>query len=252
MAPAVVELLPRHAELARRAAGGDGAAFVRLYAHYSTEVFATALAATGDVDAAADATQAAFLRILRWPPRLGAPDADVEELLYALALGGQDRRQAAGPQELDIRVARMVGVGWLRSETVAKAGARFDADWSVHLWSPVEGQDESAREDEVGAARARRLRRPPRLRISIPSPAAAAAVPLVFLAGFSGTLLIGGGSSAQTDAAPASATSERTSRAGHIDRRPRAEIRAGQKARRSDAPQARLLRDDALRPLLAP
>jgi hypothetical protein len=77
MAIAVMDLLPRDAELARRAAGGDGAAFVRLYDHYSTEVFATALAATGSVDAAAEATQTAFLRILRWPPALGAPDDDV-------------------------------------------------------------------------------------------------------------------------------------------------------------------------------
>ncbi len=83
-----MDLLPRDAELARRAAGGDGAAFVRLYDHYSTEVFAAALEATGSIEAAADATQMAFLRVLRWPPPLGAPDGDVHELLCALALGG--------------------------------------------------------------------------------------------------------------------------------------------------------------------
>src|SRR6185503_3595626 len=92
MPPVVADLLPRDAELARRAAGGDGAAFVRLYDHYAHDVFATALSVTGSVEAAAEATQAAFLRILRWPPALGAPDGDVLELLYALALGGPHER----------------------------------------------------------------------------------------------------------------------------------------------------------------
>lgn len=118
------------------AGGGDGTAFVRLYDHYSTDVFATALAATGSVNAAADATQSAFLRILRWPPALGASDGDLIELLYALALGGRSEHPPPSPQETDHKVARLVGVGWLRSETVAEAGARFDADWSVHLWHP--------------------------------------------------------------------------------------------------------------------
>jgi hypothetical protein len=186
MPPAVIDLLPRDAELARRAAGGDGAAFVRLYDHYSDEVFATALSVTGSVEAAADATQTAFLRILRWPPALGAPDGDVLELLYALALGGPHKRVDVTPEPSNLRVARLVGVGWLRSETVSKAGARFDADWSVHLWQlPAEPVE------PVEPARSRL-----RLRL-LPSPAAAAAVLLIFLAGLAGTLLIGGGSSSQ-------------------------------------------------------
>src|SRR6185503_5175788 len=97
MPPVVADLLPRDAELARRAAGGDGAAFVRLYDHYAHDVFATALSVTGSVEAAAEATQTAFLRILRWPPALGAPDGDVLELLYALALGGPHERLDARP-----------------------------------------------------------------------------------------------------------------------------------------------------------
>ena len=236
----VMDLLPRDAELARRAAGGDGAAFVRLYDRYSTDVFATGLAATGSVDAAAEATQTAFLRILRWPPALGAPDSDVEELLFALALGGPHERFDASPQETDLKVARLVGVGWLRSETVSKAGARYDADWSVHLWSPSDGQ--AAEPEPRNAARARRGLRLPRLRLRLPSPAAAAAVLLVFLAAATGTLLIGGAGSDPIDAAPAYARGERALRTP-----PPAEQR-----RRAEPRERRLLRDKAVGSLLAP
>ena len=233
-----MNLLPRDAELARRAAGGDGAAFVRLYDHYSTEVFATALAATGSVEAASEATQTAFLRVLRWPPALGAPDGDVVELLFALALGGpHEWTPAASPQDTDHDVARLVGVGWLRSETVAKAGARFDADWSVHLWSPPE----SAPAERAPVARVRRL---PQLRLRLPSPAAAAAVLLLFLTGAAGTLVINGSGSIDTD--PASARDEPQ------QPRERAELRALGKQQRSPRGEGRLLRKKTLEPLLAP
>jgi len=227
MPPAVIDLLPRDAELARRAAGGDGAAFVRFYDHYAHDVFATALSVTGSVEAAAEATQTAFLRILRWPPALGAPDGDVLELLYALALGGPHERLDTSPAPADLKVARLVGVGWLRSETVSKAGARFDADWSVHLWSPP----------APATPKPRRLRLVPPLRLRMPSPAAAAAVLLIFLAGLAGTLLISGGDSDPIDATPASATGE-----------PRVEKR--EQPVRSGG--AELLRDRTLGPLLQP
>ncbi len=249
-----MDLLPRDAELARRAAGGDGAAFVRLYDRYSTEVFATALVATGSVDAAAEATQTAFLRILRWPPALGAPDDDVMELLYALALGGPHEWTVTSPQETDLKVARLVGVGWLRSETVAKAGARYDADWSVHLWSPA-GQapadalpeEPVAQPEPVGQPSRRRLPSLPRLRLRlpIPSPAAAATVLLMFLAGATGTLLLGG-TAGSTNAGPASATDEVQ------QQRQRAEVRPPGKQRRPRRAEAGFLRQKTLKPLLAP
>jgi hypothetical protein len=238
MPPAVIDLLPRDAELARRAAGGDGAAFVRLYDHYSHEIFATALSVTGSVEGAAEATQTAFLRILRWPPALGAPDGDVLELLYALALGGPHEQVNASHEPTNLKVARLVGVGWLRSETVSKAGARFDADWSVHLWNPPA---------EPERRPARRLRLLPRFGLRLPSPAAAAAVLLIFLAGLAGTLLIGGGRSDPIDATPASATGEP---AGQIEQRLRAERRRVERRGRAD--DAQLLRDKTLGPLLAP
>lgn len=233
MASVVVDLLPRDAELARRAAGGDGAAFVRLYDRYSTDVFATSLAATGSVDSAAEATQTAFLRVLRWPPRHGAPDGDVVELLYALALGGPHEWAGANPEPTDHKVARLVGVGWLRSETVSKAGARFDADWSGHLWDPSDAQEPEREPEQVDEAPARRRRFLPRLRLRAPSPAAAATVLFLFLAGISGTLLIGGGRTDPMDAAPASATGQRTQEAPQPSERERAEVREDQKRNRS-------------------
>ena len=123
MGGTAIHVLPRDSELARRAAGGDGTAFVRLYDRYSADVFEATLGRTHSVELAADATQAAFLNLLQRPPAIDAPDRDVIDRLQAMALAAsaQWRPPAGG------------GVGWLRSETVAKAGARFQADWSAHL-----------------------------------------------------------------------------------------------------------------------
>ena len=245
MATAVVDLLPRYGELARRAAGGDGAAFVRLYDRYSTDVFATALAATGSADAAAEATQDAFLRILRWPPALGASDGDLIELLYALALGGRGEHPPPSPQESEHTVARLAGVGWLRSETVSKAGARFDADWSIHLWSPEASPADLASPEKRPARSLRRRLRLPRLALRLlPSPAAAATVLIVFAAGATGTLLLGD-SAGSKDAAP-------TGAAKTAQERERAELRALGGQQPDGWGTARLLRRKTLDPLLAP
>jgi hypothetical protein len=241
-----VELLPRDAELARRAAGGDGAAFVRLYDKYSTEVFTTSLVATGSIEAAAGATQAAFLRMLRWPPPLGAPDSDVSELLCALAIAGDHDHMAATVDSPEARaIARLVGVGWLRSETVAEAGARFDADWSVYLWTPPEAETEP-----LPPLRTRHIMRRPKLRLlRLPrlSPAfgITAAVTAVLFAGVGGTLLAmdGGDSDEQAPAARD---------AGQADRSQRAELERSEKRRRERPDERKLLRDEKLKPLLAP
>jgi hypothetical protein len=246
-----MDLLPRDAELARRAAGGDGAAFVRLYDSYSSDVFTTALAATRSVDAAAAATQKAFLRILRWPPRLGASDDDVVELLYALALGGPDGRApvvAADTPETQA-LARLAGVGWLRSETVSKAGARFAADWSVYLWTPAAETAEMGTEPVsfTPGARLRRLRlgerkglRPLMPRIPLPAPALGVAAVLAFVlfAGAGGTLLANVGGDAK-DATPV-----RESRQAEV----------GKADKRAPGPwgPSRILRRKVLEPLLAP
>ncbi len=248
MGVVAIDLLPVDAELARRAAGGDGAAFVRLYDRYSDEVFATALAATGSIEVASEATQRAFLRILRWPPPLGAPDGDVAELLCALALGGGTERGRPSRPE-DLAVARLVGVGWLRSETVAKAGARYDDDWSVHLWSPpVEPAADPVPSDAPAEPVRRRRLRLPRLTLRLPSPAAAATVLLLLLAGLVGSLLFQGGTDPM-DTAPAAATSDRTR---SVQQDVRADARRARRTRPARAGEARLLRRRTLEPLLAP
>jgi hypothetical protein len=237
-------LLPRHAELARRAAGGDGAAFVRLFDEYSDQIFEASLAASGCIEAAAEHTQRAFLRLLRWPPALGASDAEVEELLYALALGGHDRREPETPDTVDnLKVARLVGVGWLRSETVAQAGARFDADWSGYLWpddpAPSSAPEPDAPAEALAPRRRFRIPRPrglalPQLRLPARA-AAATALVLALVATVLGMVIAQGGAD-QTRAQSEAAT--RSRQADELGPR--------------DSSEARLERPNALKPLLAP
>ena len=231
--------------MARRAAGGDGAAFVRLYDTYAPEVFTSALAAIGSVEAATEATQKAFLRLLRWPPRFGAADEDVAELLLALALGGRTHPRGAPPAVTHALAADPTAVGWLRSETVANAGARFDADWSIHLWHPdAEPGPEPEPVPEVARRRPRRrLRILPRLSPRLPAPAATAALVLAVFVGAGGAMLASGGTEpmeAAPNAAPAASEPER------------AELRGDGKARRNGWGTTKLLRNKTLEPLLAP
>jgi hypothetical protein len=244
-----MDLLPRDAELARRAAGGDGAAFVRLYDHYSTEVFTASLKATGSIEAAATATQTAFLRVLRWPPALGAPDGDVAELLCALALGGSSRERTNGNGDTaDARdVARRVGVGWLRSETVAKGGARFDADWSEHLWTAPPAEPEPDAAEDVAPGRPRRKRGwLERISLPLPSPApAAAALVLLLFVGAAGTIATSGGTGSM-ETSPAASESAVEANAGEKQR----PLRTRRGKRRPAG--TRLLRDNTVQPLLVP
>jgi hypothetical protein len=178
---------------------------------------------------------------LRWPPRFGATDDDVSELLFALALGGRMPAAIAARAP----VADVSTVGWLRSETVATAGARFDADWSEHLWhpsaEPEAAEPEPEPEPEISVKRQRRRLRMPRL--LTPAPAATAAVVVAVFVGAAGTMLAGGGTEpmeAAPSAAPAASPSER------------AELRAAGKHRRHGWGTTKLLRDKTLEPLLVP
>ncbi|HYH58675.1 MAG TPA: hypothetical protein VD790_05600 [Thermoleophilaceae bacterium] len=186
MGGVATEMLPRDAELARRAAGGDGAAFVRLYDSYCGVVFEAALAATGSVETAAEVTQTAFLHFLRRPPALDAPDSEVAERLPALAVAAAGEPLAPGAPVH----GSAAGVGWLRSETVANAGARFDADWSVHLADRVEPVPEPEPEPVAPAPRRRRI-----FAFTWPTPAAPArAAAVLMVAVVSGALGLTAGS----------------------------------------------------------
>jgi hypothetical protein len=191
---------------------------VRFYDHYADEVFEASLSATGSIEGAAEATQRAFVRILRWPPPLGAEDGDVVELLYALAFGGERVPAPETPDTLDARkIARLVGVGWLRSETVAKAGARFDADWSMHLWTdaPIpEPEPEPKRPPRRGRWR-RHFALP---RPALPSRAAvAAAVVLALVATGVGMVFAQGGTD-PTGAQPEAAIDKKADKPQHSDK----------------------------------
>jgi hypothetical protein len=176
---------------------------VRLYDLYSEELFEAVLATGESVESAAKATQTAFLRILRRPPALGAPDSEVAARLRRLVPGGPiDPAPPTGGRAHP----RAIHVGWLRSETVAMAGARFDDDWSLHLWTPpapgAEEKDEAATPAEPRPSRWR-LTLP---RLGLPSPAAAAVlVVLTLLGGALGTFITDGDGNSGGEA-PAAAT----------------------------------------------
>lgn len=262
-------LLPGDSELARRAAGGDGAAFVRLFDHYSAEVFEAVLNATGSVERAADATQVAFLRLLRRPPAIDAPDTDVAFRLRTLALGAGsearplDRRTPGGAH-----APLNAGVGWLRSETVAKAGAHFDRDWSIHLALKAAGAPsavEAARRwekasavtlaepDAPAAAEPAPAGGPPRRRTALPvitlpriplpsAPAMAATLLLLVFAAALAAIFASGGQSDQA---------EQSAQASAIDMRQkvRTETRGvGAAARAGNGRRSRQRRADGRRP----
>jgi hypothetical protein len=261
MAGIATDLLPGDAELARRAAGGDGAAFVYLYDRYSAGVFETSLAATGAVEAAADATQSAFLKLLRRPPAMGAPGSEVAERLRALAIAGVGETPTShGGAESATYAPYGVGVGWLRSETVAKAGARFDDDWSAHLSQPHAAERVTSETPlpvisasavaadplpplkPVSKPRAHRRERPAWL--SLPSPAMAAAVLLLAMLCATAWVVVTSGGSDGNEPAPAPATVARAE--------PRTEARRAERSRpegrRAAARPSRATRPNAARP----
>ena len=245
-----MDLLPRDAELARRAAAAMAQRLCASTTSTRPRSSPRRSRRRGRSKPPPSATQTAFLRVLRWPPALGAPDGDVAELLCALALGGSNEPTTGSFDDFDTEdardVARLVGVGWLRSETVAKAGARFDQDWSLHLWTAAAGAGAGGRAASDPAA-SRRLsaasRRP------APPAAVAAVLVLVLFAGGASTILAGG-ETEPMEADPAAATPEPEAKAGETQkplRTRRAERRAEREARES-----RLLRDKTVQPLLAP
>jgi RNA polymerase sigma-70 factor (ECF subfamily) len=97
------------ARLAHAAAAGDGAAFATLYDGYEGRTFNFCRRLLGSRDNAGDATQEAFLAVLRRPPTLEGDELDFSAHLFVAArnaahdtLGGRRRGSPSEPGDLDV------------------------------------------------------------------------------------------------------------------------------------------------------
>jgi RNA polymerase sigma-70 factor (ECF subfamily) len=79
------EQTAQEAQLARRAAEGDGAAFATLYDRYEQRIFTFCQRLTGSADDAADATQEAFVSMLERLPNLTDRDLNFGAYLFTTA-----------------------------------------------------------------------------------------------------------------------------------------------------------------------
>lgn len=91
------------ARLARAAAAGDGQAFARLYDRYEKPIYNYCLRLLGNEHDAQDATQDAFLKIMRRLPELGDRQVEFGPYLYTIARNASydmiGRRKRAEPVE---------------------------------------------------------------------------------------------------------------------------------------------------------
>jgi RNA polymerase sigma factor (sigma-70 family) len=115
--PGTVALVPPtdEAALAARAGAGDGAAFAELYERYEKRAFNLCYRITGSYEDAADATQEAFLGVLRRLPQLGDREFSFGSYLFTAARNACydliARRRRAEPSELVSESAAPVGAG---------------------------------------------------------------------------------------------------------------------------------------------
>lgn len=133
---------PQESRLARAAAAGDGEAFAQLYDLYERPVYNYCLRLLGSEHDAQDATQEAFLRVMRRLPRLGERELEFGPYLYTVARNASydmiGRRKRATPVE-EFRV----GVGQPLGD-----GPALDED-------PVRSALLAAEQDAIRAANAR-------------------------------------------------------------------------------------------------
>jgi RNA polymerase sigma-70 factor (ECF subfamily) len=106
----------QEAQLARRAAAGDGAAFATPYDRYEQRIFTFCHRLTGSADDAADATQDAFVSMLERLPSLEDRDLNFGAYLFTTARHSacrvMERRRRAEPvDELPERGASGGGFG---------------------------------------------------------------------------------------------------------------------------------------------
>jgi RNA polymerase sigma factor (sigma-70 family) len=94
----------QEAQLARRAAEGDGAAFATLYDRYEQRIFTFCQRLTGSADDAADATQEAFVSMLERLPRLTDRDLNFGAYLFTTARHSayrvMEKRRKAEPTDV--------------------------------------------------------------------------------------------------------------------------------------------------------
>jgi RNA polymerase sigma factor (sigma-70 family) len=110
------DVTAQEAQLARRAAEGDGVAFATLYDRYEQRVFTFCQRITGSAEDAADATQEAFVAVLERLPKLTDRDLNFAAYLFTTARHAAyrviDKRRKAEPvDEIPDRGASGGGFG---------------------------------------------------------------------------------------------------------------------------------------------
>lgn len=115
--PAMTRAVPQpgEAELARRAARGDGEAFAELYTRYSDRTFNLCYRIVGSREDAADAMQEAFVSVLRQLPKLEQRELAFGSYVFTCARHAcfdlMARRRRAEPHADVPETARAVGAG---------------------------------------------------------------------------------------------------------------------------------------------
>ena len=131
--------------LAHAAASGDGQAFATLYERYEGRAFNLALRITGSREDAADATQDAFLNVMRRLPDMGDRELNFGSYLFTAARNAcydliAKRRRADPTDEIPETAAPMAG------------GGGFGFDPGDPDDDPERGQLLDAQQEEIRAA----------------------------------------------------------------------------------------------------
>jgi len=116
----------QEAQLARRAADGDGAAFATLYDRYEQRIFTFCQRLTGSADDAADATQEAFVSMLERLPGLTGRDLNFGAYLFTTARHSAYRELELGLAAEEMNRSQMVDARALfKAEALKAAGFKF-------------------------------------------------------------------------------------------------------------------------------
>jgi RNA polymerase sigma factor (sigma-70 family) len=173
------------AALARRAVAGDGDAFAELYTRYEKRAYNLCLRILAAEDDAADATQEAFVRVLRRLPKLEGRDLAFGSYLFTSARHACydliERRKRTEPSDEMAEGATPVGGG------VGGGGFGFDPAEKTHPrpihLSPIRPRPTHPRPTRRSPIRLSRTRRSgksrPSRRIRLPLGSAAATRPAI-------------------------------------------------------------------------